>query len=1657
MARPNTALITGSILIAFAAGLILGLYIDRGDIELRDSAGNPLIAPQPRRIADAARQPFQAVRDADAPRGTAPQSTDKFSFERLTNDMSGDVPRSCISFNRPLDVSGETNYADYIRLTPKVTPAVLVDKKRLCISGLVFNREYQLRLRAGLPSAEGEGLARAEDLVIAFGDKPAYVGFAGDGVILPRLEADGVGIETVNVSKLKVSIFRVSDRALAMKAITSGGALGEQDYYYVYGEKDGEDVGVRVFNRVIDIMAEPNITKTTVFPFGAALAELTPGAYFVRLQDASPGTSSEENRRRVAQAWRWLMFTDLALTTYSGGDGIDITVRSLDSGRPKGNVDLQLIAANNDVLARTSTSSDGFARFNRAATSGEGPQRPRMIMAYGPNADFSVLDLRRPALDLADYDIAGRDFGRDVDGYVYLDRGIYRPGETVRITGLLRDAAGFAVERGAVVRVLRPNGVEAERFRVRELQAGGFSIDYETPTSAPRGVWRLEVEADGAGVVARETFSVEDFVPQRLAVEIDMDEETAIFPGETRPVKINARYLYGAPGANLKSEAEARLRVAPNPFPDFSDYAFGDQRSAFRERIFAFDVAQTDAEGTVGFGVKLPMPDNDGYVPLRADLVVGVAEPGGRVVRESARIPFRPHERYLGLKLGGNGQRAGLDKPVDLNIISLDRSGKPVGDAEVEWRLIEEDYWFEWYRLGGAWRWRRNYRDIPVDNGRIKTNSDGGAQLAWSLKRGSYRVAVRDVQTGVEAVFPFYVGWRSYGAGAQKPDTAAMSVISENVSPGAKVRLFIDPPYAGEAVIAIATDRVHKVQRIGIDGDGRELTIDTDPAWGAGFYVLATIVTPRDAVDRPIPRRAIATTYVPFDMSDRKLKVQIETPDVVRPAGQIELPVKVDGGVRGEDIFLTLAAVDEGILRLTKFTSPDPSGYFFGKKRLGVEIHDDYGRILDPNLAAASDFGGDQIGGEGLSVVPTKTLALFSGPVVLDDDGRARIAIDIPDFNGELRLMATAWSVGKVGAHDAPLTVRDPVPTLLSLPRFLAPGDKADATLLIDNVEGTPGAYSVRLTDRVSGAPPVRADFSRDIPLDKNVQASDRFPLTADIEGIGDLELSVQGPEGYRREHDYQLQVRSPYFPQTKISTRRIAAGETLSLDGQLFDGVVADSAEAVVSFSPLDGISPDTLLASLSKYPYGCTEQLVSQSFPLLFAGDLAQVAGQAPQYAMRPQVQEAINRLLARQSPDGSFGLWNMGDRNASGWIGAYTTDFLSRARSDGYAVPENALRMAYGALRKVADLGRWSYVGYQSRAYEGSWSNDTTDQYRKRSAAYAMYVLAMAEEINLSDLRYFHDAHLSSMRSPLAKAQIGAALAYLGDRARAVSAFNGAIEAIGFDNTGNYYQSALRDAAGVVALLAEVENVAGLEIANERLRALMKEPSNLNTQEKAFTLLAAQALLRSAGDISINAGGQVLPVIGGTASQVLLPDALSQETAFTNNSDGPLFVTVSVTGSPSSAPVPMAKGFTIEKRIYSLSGEEVDLETLQQNDRLAVVISGEAIEGRINPSIIADLLPAGFEIEAVLRPEDGRRANRQGAYAWIGKISQLKLAEARDDRFIAALDLRKEKFTAAYIVRAVTPGNFAIPGAVIEDMYRPGVAARSAAGRINIRASE
>ncbi|MEO1253119.1 MAG: alpha-2-macroglobulin [Pseudomonadota bacterium] len=1640
MNRTHIAVLACGVIAAFVFGVLVGRQTASPATGAGEAVEQSIATARPSASSQREGHAFQAFRgeDAERPEGDVIEG---FAFRRAFLDTSGELPKACFQFTEDLDAAGEVNYGDYLRLTPDADSAVMVEGSTLCVAGLEFDADYSATLRAGLPSASGATLEQAERVAVAFGDKPAYVGFAGDGVVLPRLDADGLGVKTVNVEAVKLEVYRVSDRALARKEIVAGEASGENDYSYVWERNDGADVGVKVFEDKINTPGERNETKTTVFALGAALKTLQPGTYFVRVTDASDGAGEA----RAATAWRWIVFTDMALTTFSSNAGVDVFVRSLDSAKPLSGVSLSLVAENNDLLGEAVTNANGRARFEAAMVNGDYPLTPKAIMAYGPQNDFATIDLTRAPLDLSDRKVGGRDAPAGVDGYLYFDRGVYRPGETAHVTALMRDASGRAIaSRPATANIHRPNGVIAETRRIEALNVGAMQFDYDVPTSAPRGQWRIEVTLDGESAPAASgSFAVEDFVPQRLAVALRV-EKTPIRPGDTRAIGVESRYLYGAPAGGLPVEGEARLRLDPNPFPDFSGFRFGPVDGRFNEQFIKLPNTTTDAGGVAELALDVSEARKGYGAPMRADLVVGVVEPGGRVVRESTRIPVRPGDYYVGLKLADGKRGFGLDETVAIETALLDWRGD-VADGEIEWKLYEQDYWFDWYRVDGEWRWRRSWRDNLVAEGRAKTGSDAlGSLVGQRLDHGSYRLTATRAGGKETSAIRFYVGWRSYEAGVDSPDQAQLTVQNEKLAPGARARLVLTAPYEGEAIVAVATDRVHSVQRVRVDGAGKEIVIDTDPAWGAGFYVLASVATSRDPGERPTPRRAMAVTHVPFEMSARRLDVSVEAPEIVRPRQQLELPVTIAGAHAGETVMMTLAAVDEGILRLTKFASPDPVKHYFGKKRLAVSVRDDYGRLLNANLGAPARFGGDQLGGEGLTVVPIKSVALFEGPVSLDGSGLATIPLEIPDFNGELRLMAVAWSAGKLGSKSAPLTVRDAVPAVLSMPRFTAPGDTATATLLIDNVEGPPGDYAVSL----AGAAPFDMDARRVFTLAQGEQASAEFPFTATAVGVGEIALSVEGPDGFSVARSYPIQSRTPYFPVSEIKTAPLDPGETFTVSSAVFEGFVEGSGEASVSFSRIRGIEPGPLLESLYRYPWGCTEQLVSSAYPLLFVDVLGGELDREPERAVRPRVQKAVNTLLNRQSPDGAFGLWRVGDRYADAWLAPYVTDFLYRARAENYAVPQPALDAAYASLKEITRLDRWYAAGYQTRVEPWEGSNDTTEHLRRRASAYALYVLARAGRGDISDLRYFHDTLLEETPSPLARAHIGAALAIMGDRARALNAFKMAFEAFGWNNRGDYYQSPLRDAAGVVALAAETNLGEDLETITDGLLTFIKDPDAMHTQEKAYVLFAAQALLRAGEEVVLSRNGERLQDL--PAAPVFTPNlaSLSESIAFTNQGEGRIYRSLTVSGSPLAAPAPTAQGLTISKRVATRDGQAVDLASIRQNDRLVVVLTGRAQDARTHPAIIADLLPAGFEIESVLRPQDGANASVNGPYKWIGEIDRPKIAEARDDRFVAAVDIRgTERFTLAYVVRAVTPGDYAMPGVVIEDMYRPGVFARTA----------
>ena len=1578
----------------------------------------------------------------------AAEAESDFTYFRYRVDTEAETPKACFVFSSALDP--ETDYDPFVEFRPAFQAALSVEGRELCVGGLEFGTERTAILKSGLPAADGRALEREEEVPIDFADRPPYVGFRGAGVILPREEADGLAIETVNVDKVAITVSHVPDRVLYDKRISQGETAQQGSYTYLYGDERASDVAEELWTGTMEVASLQNAPVTTVFPLPDVIGELEPGAYFVEVEDAR---DLPPNAGPAASAKRWIMLTNLALTAYRGEHGLDVTLRALDDGQEVTGASVQLVARNNDILAEGETDAEGRIAFDLPILSGTGNAAPKLVLAYGARGDLAVLDLTRAPVDLSELDTGGRSTPGPVDAYLYTDRGIYRPGETVHITTLMRDRAGSAVaNRPGQLVIYRPNGLKAETVRFDAAPLGGLDTDFDLARDAARGQWRAVLEIDGAPNAGSVSWSVEDFVPQRIAVELETDEDTPVRANDTREITVDTRFLYGAPGAGLTVNARARVERDPSPFEGYEGFRFGRHDESFREEIIEFRPATSDGAGIAVLRLRPEARGAGAFFPLRLNTVVDVEEPGGRAVSESVRIPYRPRDLYLGIREGFDG-RVRMGEPARFEVAAINQEGDAVS-ARMNWQLLAIDYHYDWYREGGQWRWRRSRTVTTVNEGITETATGGTETITVDgLDWGRHELVLTGPD-GVEASHGFYVGWGGSVSddGVEAPDRVEVTLVDQTIRPGSTAEFMIVPPYDGEAQIVVATDRVLSVNTRPVSAEGTRVTLPVNEDWGEGAYVMVTVFTARDPVLDAKPKRAVGIEYAPVDMSERTFNLTINAPDVVRPRREQLIEVEIEGGPR-EPMFLTLAAVDEGILRLTRFQSPDPVDYFFGKKALGVELLDDYGRLLNPNLGLPAEVrtGGDQLGGEGLSVVPIKTVALHSGIVDLGRGRTARVRFDIPDFNGELRLMAVVWSADGLGAASRPMTVRDPAPSELILPRFLAPGDEALITASIDNVELEEGTFEATL----SAAGPISAadgEISRVLP--RGTRADAPIRISAGEEGISRLRLNVDGPDNYAVDREYLVETRSPYLPVTRVTSAMMQPEESYALSPDLTEGLVPGSISMTVSFSSLP-VDEGALYASLARYPYGCTEQTVSRALPLIYAEQLVALGADGERGDARAVVQEAVTRILNRQSSDGAFGLWREGDGHASPWLGAFTTDFLYRAREDGYAVPAEALDRAYRALNTVASGDAWRVYGYDTDVYESRWHDDTQKRLMQRSSTYALYVLAKAGRADLSRLRYLHDRELEEIESPLAMGHLAAGLALMGDRARAKSAFDAAEEAIGFDNSGDYYQTELRDTAALLALAAEAGFSDHVTRLSEQIAAETPDPTDLMTQEKAFMLLAVNALTGGDAD-EFRMRVEGLGRGNNNDRRYFVSESqISPDVSFTYGGEAPVYRTVLVTGAPETAPPAFSSRLDVSKRFTTLQGQRVRLGDLNQGDQVVVAMTLEPGERRTNPIILADLLPAGFEIETILRPADGRRDYADdGAFAWLGEIAAAQTAEARDDRFVAAVDVRNEPVTLAYVVRAVTPGTFAIPGVVAEDMYRPAVNARSAPGRVTIQ---
>lgn len=1576
-----------------------------------------------------------------------PEQSDhtQLRVQRTLIDPNSENREICLIFSAPLESSAR--YADYLQIEPSTKLDVRVDGARLCLAGLSFGTDYQLELRAGLPAKNGLKLAEAQTLPLTLGDRAPSVRL-GAGYILPAQRDDGLPVSTVNVSELNLKLYRVGDRLLARMRQDF---VDERSIYSYQAQQIGEDEGRLVWSGTMAIKAARNTSTTSLIPIQEAIGKREPGAYLLVASDAARDQAEDvesyddEEGEQGRMAAQWLVRSDLGLTSLRGADGLTVLARSLDSALPLAGVKLSLIARNNDVLGETLTDAQGVARFPAGLLQGQGGMAAVMVMAYQQD-DFNFLDLRRAPFDLSDRGVDGRAPAGAVDAFLYLDRGIYRPGETVQLGVLARDANAKAINDGTLVlKLIRPNGQEARRSTLKMQGDGGATLSVPLPLTAARGGWEITAHTDPeAAPVGRVSFEVQDFVPQRLALSV-LDKPAALRAGEAFNLPLEARFLYGAPAAALSGEGDLIVELDPNPFPMHKGFHWGIEDEVFAGERVALTLDDTDAQGKTVTRGEVPANLSSSR-PLRADIALAIREPGGRATGEHVFVPLFTRPLAIGLRPTFDGAaRDGGEAGFEL--IVVDAQGKSQPLKGLDYRFVKDESTWQWHRRDNQWRYERINRERELSSGRIDVGSDKPAVLKQPVRWGSYRLMVRDPASGAESSLRFYGGW--YGeATAERPDRLPLAADKAGYAVGETARVRIDSEFAGQALVVIANERVHEVRNISVPAGGTEVSIPVRAEWGAGAYALVTLYRPmRDKLGHA-PVRAVGVAWLGLDAQARTLKVRIDAPPKIAPRQSVRVPVTVEGLDSRQTAHLTLAAVDQGILQLTRFKTPAPQAHYLSKRQLGVGMRDDYGRLIRGLDASGENQGGDADGGKGLDVVPTRTVALFSGLVRTDAQGKADVTLDIPDFQGELRLMAVAFNAEKIGSSETRMTVRDPLVAELILPRFLAPSDESRLTALLHNVEGMPGSYQLRI--EASGA--VQGDkaatlLERRIDLAAGQREVFTVPLSGKDVGIGQVVLDLQGPKQsdgqvFHVTRDWPIQVRAPQAVQSVQDTALLPAGQSITLDDRLLQGFLPGSVQVALSLSRFAGLDVTGLLRWLDRYPYGCLEQTSSRAMPLLYFNDVAKNVGAREDRELDMRVQVAIDHILAMQQVDGSFNMWGPWGSAADPWIGVFASDFLLRAADKGFDVPKAPRELMLQWLRR-----------------------DALRHERSDVRAYAALLLARLGQINASDLRYVHDQNPPS--EPLAWAQLGAALEAIGERARANNAFNQAKSLLATPNSYKPapYGSHLRDVYAVAATLAQ----AGRATSVPAILALDQRGQDANmldsttTQEKAWMLLTAADMARHGGKIAVDINGQPAPK--GDPSTLTLDPSTLTTTRLHNVGESDVFRILSLEGVPSTPLPALSHGIRLHKALYTLDGKPQALDKLKRNDRVVVVIEGEVTEKIQGDYAVLDLLPAGLEIEGMLRPE-------QPGYAWLGELSEAQMRQARDDRYLAALSMpnytvdRSDPdypvrdysaeiwhFKLAYVGRAVTPGRFVLPAANMEHMYAPRIRARTGMGSLTI----
>ena len=1540
-----------------------------------------------------------------------------------------------VSFSVPLDP--QQNVTDKLHLVDAKTGKVdgaweLSDNlMELRLRHLEPQRTLILTVDPGVRAVNGATLTSEHTTRLETRDLQPTVGFASRGSVLPTRLAEGLPVIALNVDKVDVDFFRVKPESLPAFLTQWGRNSSLQSYE----AKDLLSMADLVYGGRFDLNPARNTRETVILPTSGIKALQQPGVYLAVMKP-----SGSYNYSTPATLFT---LSDIGLSVHRYQKRLDVFSQALEGGKALADVELELLDGKGKGLAQGKTDKAGHAELALA------PKAEVLLARQGDQT--SLLRLNTAALDLAEFDIGGPT-AHPLQFFVFGPRDLYRPGETVLLNALLRDRDGKPVTPQPVsVEVRRPDEQVSRKFVWSPDASGFYQYSLQLAGEAPTGRWQLVFNL-GDGKPQLYEFLVEDFLPERMALELKASD-TPLSPDQTADIEVTGRYLYGAPAAGNRLSGQVYVRPLREAVSSLPGYQFGSVTESELTQDLELDESVLDAEGKQT--LHLQSQWSQAKSPLQLIVQASLQESGGRPITRRLVQPVWPAERLPGVRGLFEGTETDGDGPVEFELLVADKDGQKLAAENLKVRLVRErrDYYWN-YSESDGWSYHYNEKFLNLNEETVNLKGGETAKVSFPVEWGPYRVEVEDPSTGLISSLRFWAGYRAQDnaeGGAVRPDQVKLALDKAAYVEGETARVTVTPPAPGKGYLLVeGSDGPLWWEEIEVPAEGKTFDVQLDPSWARhDLYISALVIRPGERKTNITPKRAVGVLHLPLDRSQRKLALTLDAPEKMRPKQplMVKFQVKNADGTVPATAHVLLAAVDAGVLNITDYPTPDPYASLFGRKAYGADQLDIYGQLIEAGQGrlASLAFGGDAALAKGgkRPVTSVNIVALQSAPVTLNEQGEGEVSVNIPDFNGELRLMAQAWTDDRYGMAQAKTVVAAPLVAELAAPRFLAGGDETTLALDLSNLTDTPQALAVQLN--AEGQLSLLGNAQQSVTLSPGQRSTLQIPVKArGGYGSGVVKVTVNGLKvpgetlaPFSRE--WTLGVR-PAYPAMLKHYRTVLKDQPWTLPEGELQAFEPEGREAVLSLSSRPPLNLGEQIRALKAYPYGCSEQTTSGLYPALYADAalLKRLGLEGEPDAERTRkIELGIERLLGMQRYNGSFGLWGA-DGQEEYWLTAYITDFLLRARDQGYAVPRQALQQASQRLMRYVQ---------ERNLIEADYS-DNLDHTRFAVQAYAALVLARSQQAPLGALRSIFERRSDAL-SGLPLVQLSIALQKMGDQPRADQALAAglAVTRKGDQWLGDY-GSPLRDQALILALLEENDLMTAQR--EQRLFDLSDQLAAspwLSTQERNSLFLAGRDVLakpQADWSAQLTSGGQTRDLNNRQSGMKLDGPLLNTPLSVRNEGHDTVYQQLTISGYPQQAPVAGGENMSIRRDYLRMSGEPLDLTSLKSGDLVLVHLAVTAKQP-VPDALVVDLLPAGLELEnqnlgqSAASLENASTEVKQWREAM--QNANVEHQEYRDDRYVAALKLEGSGTAhLLYLARAVTPGTYRVPPPQVESMYRP-----------------